>query len=100
MKYFNRYNSFKEITKNLKNSKIKVLGTINHINAYPFFTIEIKNGGVATIENNQGGAANVTTILLLDPIIGNQTKIMLPDSIIRISEPSLNIYKKGTARII
>ena len=71
------------------------------IGAYPdFFTIEIKNGGVATIENNQGGVANVTTILLLDPIIGNQTKVMLPDSIIRISEPSLNIYKKGTARII
>ena len=41
MKYFNRYNSFKEITKNLKNSEFKVLGTINHINAYPFFTIEI-----------------------------------------------------------
>src|SRR3989344_9239465 len=65
-----------------------------------FFTIEIKNGGVATIENNQGGVANVTTILLLDPIIGNQTKVMLPDSIIRISDPVLNIYKKGTARII
>jgi len=71
------------------------------IGAYPdFFTIEIKNGGVATIENNQGGVANVTTILLLDPIIGNQTKVMLPDSIIRISDPVLNIYKKGTARII
>jgi|SRR3989344_1586211 len=41
MKFFNKYKSFKEITKNLKNSKIKVLGTINHINAYPFFTIEI-----------------------------------------------------------
>ena len=71
------------------------------IGAYPdFFTIEIKNGGVATIENNQGGVANVTTILLLDPIIGNQSKVMLPDSIIRISDPVLNIYKKGTARII
>src|SRR3989344_2097304 len=65
-----------------------------------FFTIEIKNGGVATIENNQGGVANITTILLLDDSPGNQTKVMLPDSIIRISEPSLNIYKKGTARII
>ena len=65
-----------------------------------FFTIEIKNGGVATIENNQGGVANITTILLLDDSPGNQTKVMLPDSIIRISEPSLNIYKKGTARIL
>ena len=42
MKYFNRYNSFKELTKSLNNIELKVLGTIlyNKIK-YQFFNIEI-----------------------------------------------------------
>ena len=64
-----------------------------------YLRIEVSNGGVLKIKNTQNSGV-VATILRLDNIEGNQTKVMLPDSIIRVSDPTLNIYKKGTARIL
>ena len=65
-------------------------------------TIEINNGGVAKLQYIQStnNIINVTTTVLLNKSTGSQTKVMLPDSIIRISDPILKIYKKDGVRIL
>lgn len=71
------------------------MGTINYL------TIEIDNGGIATITNNQGGSPIVASILYLDPNVDyNKTKVVLPGSIIRISDPDFNVFRKDSIRIL
>ncbi|MBS3146980.1 hypothetical protein J4471_04770 [Candidatus Woesearchaeota archaeon] len=65
------------------------------------FTIEISNGGGVTITNDQGGSPKVASILYLDPNIDyNKTKVVLPGSVIRISDPYLKVYRKDSIRIL
>lgn len=65
-----------------------------------YLTIEIDNGGIATITNNQANA-KIASILYLEPNADyNKTKVVLPGSVIRISDPDFNIYKKDSIRIL
>ncbi len=71
------------------------IGTTN------FLTIEIDNGGIATIKNNQGGNPNLASILLLDENTNAfRTKVFFQGSTIRISDPILKVYKKDGVRIL
>lgn len=65
--------------------------------------IEINNGGVAKIKirNPQGTSVpRLHTTVLLNKSTGYQTKVMLPDSIIRISDNILKVFKKDGVRIL
>ena len=64
-------------------------------------TIEISNGGVAKIRSVElNSIPRLHTTVLLNQSTGSQTKLMLPDSIIRISDNILKVFKKDGVRIL